>query len=183
LLGDYNPSGKLPVTFPRNVGQIPIYYNMKNTGRPYDPAVKDDYFKSRYLDSPNTPLYPFGYGLSYTTFEYADLKLSSGELTALTPLKVTVTVKNTGKYAGEEVVQLYIRDLVGNITRPVKELKGFEKVMLKAGEQKQISFTLTTDDLRFYDQELNYVYEPGDFHIFVGSNSEETLKSGFKLLW
>ena len=183
LLGDYNPSGKLPVTFPRNVGQIPLFYNMKNTGRPYDPAIKDDYFKSRYLDSPNTPLYPFGYGLSYTTFEYSGLEMSSGELTALTPLKITVTVKNTGKYDGEEVVQLYIRDLVGNVTRPVKELKGFEKIALKAGEQKKVSFLLTVDDLRFYDQEMNFIYEPGDFHLFVGGNSEETLKSGFKILW
>jgi len=128
-------------------------------------------------------LYPFGYGLSYTTFEYSGLEMSSGELTALTPLKITVTVKNTGKYDGEEVVQLYIRDLVGNVTRPVKELKGFEKIALKAGEQKKVSFLLTVDDLRFYDQEMNFIYEPGDFHLFVGGNSEETLKSGFKILW
>lgn len=183
IFGDYNPSGKLPMTFPRNVGQIPIFYNAKNTGRPADPEFKDDYYRSRYLDVENTPLYPFGYGLSYTSFEYSNLKLKNNKMTAVHPLEITVTIKNTGKYDGEEVVQLYTRDLVGSITRPIKELKRFNKVFLRKGEQKDITFTLTTDDLKFYNQNLEYVYEPGDFLIFVGGNSQETLNDKFEILW
>ena len=179
LFGDYNPSGKLPVTFPRNEGQIPIHYNMKNTGRPMDPNNK---YTSKYLDSPNTPLYPFGYGLSYTTFTYSDIKVNKEIFTPREELKISVTVRNTGKRDGEEVVQLYVRDLVGGVTRPVKELKGFQKIMLKTGESKEVSFTLTANDLKFYDRQMNFTYEPGDFEVFVGTNSADTKSIRVKLV-
>jgi len=178
LFGDSNPGGKLTITFPKSVGQIPIYYNMKNTGRPFDANNK---YTSKYLDISNEPLYPFGYGLSYTTFEYSNLSLSSKEMGMDGSIKATVTVKNTGKYAGKEVVQLYIRDLVGSVTRPVKELKGFEKISLAPGESKQVSFTITTKDLEFYTRDMSFKAEPGDFKVFVGTNSAETLEAGFKL--
>lgn len=179
LFGDVNPSGKLTMTFPKNVGQIPLFYNHKNTGRPLKEGKWFQKFRSNYLDIDNEPLYPFGYGLSYTTFQYSDITQSAstmrndgfaavrqnGSVTA------SVTVTNTGKYDGAEVVQLYIRDLVGSITRPVKELKGFEKVFLKAGESRTISFTITPDLLSFYDYDLNYVAEPGDFDIMIGGSS------------
>ena len=179
LFGDYNPSGKLPITFPRNEGQIPIFYSMKNTGRPMDPNNK---YTSKYLDVPNTPLYPFGFGLSYTTFGYSDIRANKEVFTPRDELKISVTVTNTGKRDGEEVVQLYVRDLVGSVTRPVKELKGFEKIILKAGESKEVTFTLTTDDLRFYDRRMNYTYEPGDFDIFVGTSSADTKSVRVKLV-
>jgi beta-glucosidase len=179
LFGDYNPSGKLPATFPRNVGQIPIYYNHKNTGRPSAPHSPK--FQSNYLDAPNSPLFPFGYGLSYTTFSYSDLTLDKKELTAGEKITVSVTVTNQGNYDGEEVVQLYIRDLVGSITRPVKELKGFQKIFLKKGESRRVRFTLGVDDLKFYNYYLQWVAEPGDFEVMVGSHSDDVIKSSFVL--
>jgi len=178
LFGDINPSGKLPVTFPRYVGQVPMYYNHKNSGRPYNP--KDNY-TSYYWDFDLTPLYPFGYGLSYTKFSYADVTLSAKQIKKSEPLLVSVSVSNTGNYDGEEVVQLYIRDLVGSVTRPVKELKGFQKVFLKKGETKKVAFTLTNDDLKFYDINMNSVSEPGMFTVFVGTNSTDCLQSEFEL--
>ncbi|HTQ27211.1 MAG TPA: beta-glucosidase BglX, partial [Puia sp.] len=160
LFGNHNPSGKLSTSFPVNVGQIPIYYNHKNTGRPYD-GTGFPKFKSNYLDAPNDPLFPFGYGLSYTSFSYSDLSLSKNQIRPEETLLVKLTVTNSGNYDGEETVQLYIRDLVASITQPVKELKAFKKVFLKKGESKEISFTLGVDDLRFYNKDLQYVYEPG----------------------
>jgi beta-glucosidase len=178
LFGDYNPSGKLPATFPRTVGQVPIYYNHKNTGRP---GKLDDHYTSKYLDLPLTPLYPFGYGLSYTTFKFDNVKLSSNKLTDEDSLIVSVTVKNTGNYDGEEVVQLYIRDLVGSVTRPVKELKGFKKIMLKRGEEKTVSFTIHETDLRFTAADMKFKSEPGIFKVFVGNNSVDVIESEFEL--
>lgn len=184
LYGKYNPSAKTPMTFPRSVGQIPIHYNQKNTGRPYLGASDaEQKYKSRYTDSPNSPLYPFGYGLSYTTFDYSNLKVNKSTMkNGKDEIKVTVNVKNTGNYDGEEVVQLYVRDLVGSVTRPVRELKGFDKVMIKKGETKTITFTLTPEDLKFHDINMNYVAEAGDFDIFVGGNSDATFKTSFTLV-
>ena len=170
LFGDYNPSGKLTTTFPLSVGQIPLYYNHKNTGRPMDPNNK---FTSKYLDSPNDPLYPFGYGLSYTTFEYSDIKLSKTKLKGDEKLTTGITLTNTGKVAGEEVVQLYIQDPVASISRPVKELKNFKKVLLQPGEKKDIEIEITTNDLKFYNSDLKYDWEPGDFNIYIGTNSRD----------
>jgi beta-glucosidase len=180
LFGDYNPSGKLTMTFPRNVGQIPIYYAHRATGRPQAGDVFEK-FKSNYLDSPNSPLFPFGYGLSYTTFEYSDVSLSSTTLSAGGTLEAKVTVSNTGEYDGEEVVQLYIRDVVTSITRPVKEMKGFQKIFLKAGESKEVSFSLSEEDLKFYNYELDFVAEPGEFIVFIGTSSVETKEARFIL--
>jgi beta-glucosidase len=177
LFGDYNPSGKLPVTFPRNVGQIPIFYNVKNTGRP----ESDDKYTSKYLDVPNTPLYPFGYGLSYTSFEYSDIRLSAGEMQMDGSLQAIVTVTNTGDRFGEEVVQMYIRQLVGSLTRPLKELKGFEKIGLEPGESREVSFTLSWKDLAFYNAENAFRAEPGSFHLFIGGNSDDVKKASFVL--
>lgn len=185
LFGDYNPSGKLPVTFPRSVGQIPNYYNHKNTGRPYDETKdKDNTWKyaSRFIDEKNTPLYPFGYGLSYTTFDYADVQLDKKELKANETLTVTVQVKNTGKYAGEEVVQLYVRDLVGSVTRPVKELKGFNKISLKPGETKTVTFKLTPSDLAFCKRDMSWGTEPGSYQVFVGTDSQNVKEAAFTLV-
>lgn len=170
LFGDYNPSGKLTTTFPLNVGQIPIYYNHKNTGRPYDP---DNKFTSKYLDGTNEPLYPFGYGLSYTSFSYSDIKLSKTQLQGDEKLTASVMLTNTGSLAGEEVVQLYIQDPAASISRPVKELKNFRKVLLQPGEKKEISIDVTTNDLKFYNSELRYDWEPGDFIIYMGTNSKD----------
>ena len=172
LFGDVNPSGKLTMTFPKNVGQIPLFYNHKNTGRPLLEGKWFEKFRSNYLDVDNVPLYPFGYGLSYTNFQYSDITLSAPTMGQDGSVTAMVTVTNTGKYDGAEVVQLYIRDLVGSITRPVKELKGFDKIFLKAGESKTVSFKITPELLRFYDYELNYVAEPGDFDIMIGGNSQ-----------
>ena len=172
LFGDVNPSGKLTMTFPKNVGQIPLFYNHKNTGRPLAAGKWFEKFRSNYLDVDNEPLYPFGYGLSYTTFQYSDIALSTPTLGKDGSVTAVVTVTNTGKHDGAEVVQLYIRDLVGSITRPVRELKGFNKIFLRAGESKTVSFTITRDLLRFYDYDLNYVAEPGDFDIMIGGNSQ-----------
>ncbi len=183
LFGDVNPSGKITATFPRSVGQIPIYYSHKNTGRPLGNSEgKFEKFRSNYIDERNEPLYPFGYGLSYTSFKYDNLKLSSERLEENGTLEVSVTIQNTGNYDGKEVVQLYIRDLVGSITRPVKQLKGFQKIELKKGETKTVIFKLTVEDLKFYNYDLEFVAEPGEFEIFVGTNSEETLKSKFELV-
>ena len=178
LFGKYNPSGKLTMTFPRNVGQIPIYYNAKNTGRPFSENEK---FTSKYLDVPNTPLYPFGYGLSYTTFSYSPITLNKTMINASDKLEATITLTNTGKFDGEETAQLYIRDVIGSVTRPVKELKGFQKVLLKPGESKSITFTLTANDLKFYDINMKYTYEPGAFKLFIGTNSTNVKEADFKL--
>jgi beta-glucosidase len=172
LLGKVNPSGKLSMSFPQNVGQIPLYYNHKNTGRPLTGKWFSK-FQSNYIDVSNEPLYPFGFGLSYTSFEYGAMQVSLNQLKGNQKLKVTIPVKNTGKYAGKEVVQLYIRDEVGTITRPVKELKGFEKIELAAGETKEVVFEITTDLLKFYNSDLKFDWESGDFQIMVGPNSRD----------
>ena len=181
LFGDVNPSGKLTATFPQNVGQIPLFYNHKNTGRPLQEGRWFEKFRSNYLDVSNEPLYPFGYGLSYTTFDYSDIHLSSTEMSAGGELTATVTVTNTGSRDGAEVVQLYIRDLVGSVTRPVKELKGFEKIFLKAGESHKVSFSITPELLKFYNYDLQFVCEPGDFDVMIGGNSRDVKKARFLL--
>jgi beta-glucosidase len=182
LFGDANPSGKLTTTFPQNVGQIPLYYNHKNTGRPLAENEKwFNKFRSNYLDVSNEPLYPFGYGLSYTTFSYSDIQLSGKSFKAGGSITASVTVTNTGSKDGVEVVQLYIRDLVGSITRPVKELKDFQRIAIKAGESKKVSFTITENDLKFYNNELKFAAEPGDFKIFIGGNSRDVKEAGFTL--
>ncbi len=172
LFGDVNPSGKLTMTFPKNVGQVPLFYNHKNTGRPLHAGKWFEKFRSNYLDVDNDPLYPFGYGLSYTTFQYSDIALTAPTLTQNGSATAVVTVTNTGNRDGAEVVQLYIRDLVGSITRPVMELKGFEKIFLRAGESKTVSFKITPELLRFYDYDLNHVAEPGDFILMIGGSSQ-----------
>ncbi|WP_462264388.1 beta-glucosidase BglX [Mucilaginibacter sp.] len=179
LFGNYNPAGKLTMSFPRNVGQIPVFYSAKNTGRPADPRNK---YSSKYLDSPNDPLYPFGYGLSYTTFTYGRPQIDKKTIKATDKLNVTVTVTNTGNYDGEEVVQLYIRDMVGSVTRPLKQLRGFQKVFLRKGESKDVHFTITNEDLKFYDIRMKYTSEPGDFKVFTGPNSRDTQEQDFKLV-
>ncbi len=173
LFGDVNPSGKLTTTWPQNVGQVPLYYAHKNTGRPLGEEKWFEKFRSNYLDVSNDPVYPFGYGLSYTTFTYGDIKLSRTSSKGNQPLTAGITVANTGPYDGKEIVQLYIRDVVGSITRPVKELKGFQKIALKAGESKTVSFTITPDDLKFYNYNLVYDWEPGEFEIMIGPNSKD----------
>jgi beta-glucosidase len=175
LWGDFNPSGKLAVSFPRSVGQVPVYYNHDNTGRPATEAR----FTSKYLDLPVTPLYPFGHGLSYTAFEYGDLALSADTITANDTLYVSATVTNTGDVAGAEVVQLYIRDLVASVVRPVKELKGFTKVYLEPGEQQTVQFALRPIELGFFDQDMLWVVEPGVFNVWVGWSSDEGLEGSF----
>jgi beta-glucosidase len=180
LFGQYNPSGKLTMTFPRSVGQIPIFYYEKNTGRPiYLPSEK---YKSRYLDSPNDPLYPFGYGLSYTTFSYSDLSLSSPKVKKGKTIEATVTVTNTGQVTGEETVQLYIRDLVGSVTRPVKLLKAFQKVAIPPGESRRITFTIDNDMLSFWRQDMTFGVEEGDFKVMVGGSSADLLQASFTLV-
>lgn len=178
LFGDYNPSGKLPMSFPRNVGQIPLFYYQKSTGRP---RVEEVRYTSKYIDSPNTPLYPFGYGLSYTTFDYSNFYINSTSIKMNETLKISVDVQNTGKYDGEEVVQLYTRDLFGSVTRPVKELKGFKKVFIKAGEKVKVEFNLNSADLAYYTRNMEFKAEPGDFKVFVGGNSDKLLELSFKL--
>ncbi len=182
LFGVHNPSGKLPVTFPRNVGQIPIYYNMKNTGRPIDPNSPSLDYRSNYIDSPNTPLYPFGYGLSYTEFSYSKVTLDKNKIGFDESLTASVTIKNTGKMAGEEIVQLYIRDLVGSVTRPIKELKGFKKIMLEPGQGQTVEFSISSKDLRFYNRQMDFTAEPGDFELFIGTNSDTENKTSFELI-
>ena len=180
LFGAYNPAGKLTMTFPRAVGQVPIYYNHKSTGRPYA-GDKLDKYKSRYLDLPNDPLYPFGYGLSYSTFSISKPTLSAPSIGMGGALDVQVTVQNTGPADGEEVVQLYLRDVVGSSTRPVRELKGFQKVALKKGESRALTFHLTVEDLKFYNDALQFVAEPGEFQVFVGNNSRDVQQASFTL--
>jgi beta-glucosidase len=181
LFGDYNPSAKLPISFPRDEGQIPIYYNYFNTGRPAK-SDSDLNYVSSYIDLPNSPKFPFGYGLSYTTFSYSGIKLSTKSFKPGQALTASIVVTNTGKYDGIETVQLYTRDLVGSVVRPVKELKGFQQVFLKAGENKKITFKITADDLKFYNSKLEYNYEPGDFKIFIGTNSQDVKEASFTLV-
>ena len=177
LFGEYNPSGKLTMTFPRSVGQIPIYYNHKNTGRPYEPG-KTEQFVSNYIDAHNTPLYPFGYGLSYTQYEYSNLRISKPEISPTESVTVTMDVKNAGSIEGEEIVQLYVRDLVSSVTQPIMKLKDFKRVMLKSGQSESVSFTVTPEKLKFFNSELKEVLEPGDFHIMIGPSSStfDTIK-------
>jgi beta-glucosidase len=182
LFGDVVPSGKITATFPRNVGQIPIYYAHKNTGRPYGNSGDFEKFKSNYLDVSNSPLYPFGYGLSYTSFTYGDIHLDKNTLDNNSSIQASITISNTGKYDAEETVQLYIQDLVGSVTRPVKELKGFQKIYLKKGEMKTVKFEINVKDLKFFDNNLDYVAEPGDFKIYIGPNSRDVKEGNFKLL-
>ncbi|HKR61321.1 MAG TPA: beta-glucosidase BglX [Pyrinomonadaceae bacterium] len=176
LFGDVNPGGKLPATFPRSVGQVPLYYNHKNTGRPPDASNK---YTSKYLDVPWTPLFPFGYGLSYTKFEFTNLQLSTPRIRPDGSLRATVDVQNIGKRAGDEVVQLYIRDMAASVTRPVKELEGFQRVTLQAGEKKRIEFELSSRQLGFYNREMRFVVEPGEFEVMVGPNSEDLIEAKF----
>jgi beta-glucosidase len=179
LFGDVNPGGKLPVTFPRAVGQVPIYYNHKNTGRPPDPNNK---YTSKYLDAPVTPLYPFGYGLSYTQFRFSNLQLSARSIRPNGRLTVSVEVENIGKRAGDEVAQLYIRDAAASVTRPVKELRGFERISLRPGQKKRIEFTLAPEQLGFYDREMRFVVEPGQFKVMMGSSSADGLEASFEVV-
>lgn len=182
LFGDVNPSGKLTTTFPQNVGQVPLYYAHKNTGRPLKEGRWFEKFRSNYLDVSNEPLYPFGYGLGYSTFAYSDIILDKSSININGEITAVVTITNEGKYDGDEVVQLYIRDLIGSVTRPVKELKGFKRISLKAGETKQVSFKITADLLKFYDYNLDFVCEPGDFEVMIGGNSRDVKRVSFKLL-
>lgn len=179
LTGKYNPSGKLPVTFPRNEGQIPIHYDMRNTGRPFN---ANDKFTTKYLDVPNEPLYPFGHGLSYTTFDYGPVSLSSKTMKQTDTLKISVTVTNTGDYDGAEVVQLYIQDKVASVARPVKELRGFQKIEFAQGEQKKVEFSITNEDLSFYRKNMTFGSEPGMFAVFVGGSSVDTQSAEFELI-
>jgi beta-glucosidase len=180
LFGDYNPSGKLTMTFPRSLGQVPIYYSMKNTGRPYESDPNNKYV-SKYIDESNYPLYPFGHGLSYTSFSYTKPFLDKTVISPKDTLTVTCTITNIGDRTGEEIVQLYLRDLVGSVTRPIKELKGFKKVNLAVGESKVVSFKVTVEDLKFYTKEMKFSYEPGDFEVFVGGDSNTQNKILFSL--
>jgi beta-glucosidase len=179
LFGDANPSGKLPVSMPRTAGQMPLYYNHKNTGRP---PVADQKYTSKYIDVSWTPLYPFGHGLSYTTFTYRNLRLSSPTMRPADTLVVTVDVTNSGDRAGDEVVQLYIRDEVASLTRPVKELRGFRRITLRPGETQSVSFALGAKDLAFHDSALDLVIEPGFFRVFVGTSSERVEEARFELV-
>ncbi|MBF4556180.1 beta-glucosidase BglX [Pseudomonas sp. p50] len=181
LFGDYNPSGKLPITFPRSVGQIPTYYNHLSIGRPFTPGKPGNY-TSQYFDDTTGPLFPFGFGLSYTSFSLTDMALSSTTLNKTGKLDASVMVKNTGKRDGETVVQLYLQDVTGSMIRPVKELKNFQKIMLKAGEQKVVHFTITEDDLKFFNAQLKYVAEPGKFNVQIGLDSQDVTQQSFELL-
>jgi beta-glucosidase len=178
LFGDYNPSGKLTVSFPLSVGQIPVYYSHKTTGRPFQEDLR---WCSHYIDSPNTPLYPFGYGLSYSSFEYSEISLSHSEISPSDTLTATVRVRNAGPYDGSEIVQLYIRDMKGSVTRPVKQLRGFEKIFLRSGEEQEVAFTITVEDLKFYDLNMDYVAEPGRYRVFIGKNSVDVREQSFAL--
>ncbi|MBO4475294.1 MAG: glycoside hydrolase family 3 C-terminal domain-containing protein, partial [Bacteroidales bacterium] len=177
LFGDFNPCGKLSVTFPRNLGQVPIYHYAKNTGRPYiHPEAK---YESRYLDVPNEPLYAFGHGLSYTGFEYSAISLSSDSFSGTGSIKATITVLNNGDREGTETVQMYIRDLVGSVTRPVKQLKGFERVTLAPGESKEVSFMIDSGTISFYRQDMTWGPEAGDFKLFIGGSSDSVKEASF----
>lgn len=181
VFGDVSPSGKLTMTFPKNVGQIPLYYNHLNTGRPLEAGKWFSKFRSNYLDIDNDPLYPFGYGLSYTTFRYGDLQLSNNSMNERGKITASVTVTNTGNYDADEIVQMYIRDMVGSVARPVKELKGFERIHLKKGESRTVSFDITAKQLKFYNSALNWVCEPGEFEVMVGGNSRDVQTKKFSL--
>ena len=181
VFGDVSPSGKLTTTFPKNVGQIPLYYNHLNTGRPLEAGKWFSKFRSNYLDIDNDPLYPFGYGLSYTTFRYGDLQLSNNSMNERGKITASVTVTNTGNYDADEIVQMYIRDMVGSVARPVKELKGFERNHLKKGESRTVSFDITAKQLKFYNSALNWVCEPGEFEVMVGGNSRDVQTKKFSL--
>ncbi|MGL2994966.1 beta-glucosidase BglX [Flavobacterium sp. TSSA_36] len=183
LFGDVNPSGKLTATFPRSVGQVPIYYNAKNTGRPLiNKEGKFEKFRSNYIDERNEPLFAFGYGLSYTTFNYSNLAISSNKMKANETVKVSVDVSNTGNFDGKEVVQLYIRDVVGSVTRPVRELKDFKKISLKKGEKQTVTFEISIEKLKFYNSDLDFVAEPGLFEVYVGTDSNAENKVSFELV-
>lgn len=182
LIGNVNPSARLTMSFPQSVGQVPVYYNHFNTGRPLDPQKTEERYVSKYIDSPNDPLLPFGFGLSYTNFEYSDLTISSQEMKAGDPLTVQVKVTNTGDRAGVETVQLYIRDIAGEVVRPMRELKGFEKLELAPGESGTATFTLTEEQLRYHHSDLSFSSDPGTFQVFVGPNSRDTLEQSFKLI-
>ncbi|MCE4047645.1 MULTISPECIES: beta-glucosidase BglX [Bacillaceae] len=181
LYGKVNPSGKLAMSFPYSAGQIPVYYNAYNTGRPYD-GVSRDHYVSKYLDIPNKPLLPFGFGLSYTNFTYTNLRLSSDKMSADKPVQVTLTITNTGEYSGEEIVQLYIRDLSGEVVRPVKELKDFQRVTLNSKETKDIQFQITEEQLRYYHSDMSFTSDAGLFELYVGSSSEDVLSGRFALI-
>ncbi|OAB32916.1 beta-glucosidase BglX [Paenibacillus glacialis] len=182
LYGDVNPSGRLSMSFPQAVGQIPVYYNHYNTGRPKKESEPDNRYASQFLDIPNEPLFPFGYGLSYTEFKYGEMVLSAEEMTSDRPLQITTTITNTGYKAGEEVVQLYVRDITGEVVRPMKELKAYSKVLLQAGECKEVSFTVTEEQLRYHHYDLSYTSDAGEFAVFVGSNSRDVVERRFRLL-
>ncbi|MDY8134354.1 glycoside hydrolase family 3 N-terminal domain-containing protein [Aquimarina sp. 2201CG5-10] len=179
LFGDYNPSGKLTVTFPRNIGQIPVFYNMKNTGRPADIKDANPRYTSKYIDVDNSPLFPFGYGLSYSSFKYGEIVMDTKVLTSNSKIRITVDVSNTGKFDGEEIVQLYIKDKVGSITRPVKELKGFKKIFLKKGETKKVDFTISSKDLEFYTTNRGFDTEKGDYEFFISGSSDHEFTHNF----
>lgn len=182
LSGDFNPCGKLTMTFPRTLGQVPIHYDMKNTGRPFTPNVGEQHYVSRYIDLPdNTPLYPFGYGLSYTTFEYSDLRISPDKSDMKHPIEVSVTVRNSGERSGTEVVQLYLQDVVASVTRPLRQLKGFERVELAPGESREVTFRLDSESISFYRRDMSYGYEPGQFKVWVGGSSTADLGGTFEV--
>lgn len=182
LYGDVNPSGKLSMSFPYSVGQVPVYYNHYNTGRPQGAPDAQVRYVSQFLDIPNEPLFPFGYGLSYTTYSYQNMRLSAPSITPDDTLKVTITVKNTGKIAGDETVQLYVRDMVGEVVRPLKELKGFKKIHLQPQEEKDVTFELTEKQLRYYHSDLNFDSDKGKFEVYVESNSKEVHTLSFTLI-
>jgi beta-glucosidase len=185
LFGDYNPGGKLPVTFPRSVGQVPLYYNHKNTGRPPVPGAPytdKNAYKSKYWDVPWTPLFPFGHGLSYTTFTYDNLQVSAPRIRRSDSVTVRVDVTNAGTRAGDEVVQLYIRDEVGSVTRPVMELRGFQRITLRPAERRTVTFTLRPEDLAIYGPDMKRVVEPGFFTVFVGTSSADTRQTRFEVI-
>ncbi len=180
VFGDVSPSGHLTMSMPWNVGQIPVYYNHFITGRPRDPANHAyQKYSSNYIDAPNEPLYPFGYGLGYTTFEYSPVRVSGSEMTADGELTASVTVTNTGRREGSDVVQFYIRDMAGSVARPVKELKHFERITLRPGESRKVEFTITPESLKFYGYNLEYVLEPGDFRVMAGPDSRDTTSASF----
>jgi beta-glucosidase len=182
LFGEYNPTGKLTMSFPRCEGQIPVYYNHFQTGRPVTESNQHETFLSKYIDGPNDPLYPFGYGLSYTTFAYSDITLDQTAMLRTETITATISVTNNGDYAGEETVQLYIRDHYGSTVRPVKRLRGFQKVYLEPGETKEVSFQITEEDLKYHDKQLRYCAEKGEFTVYIGGNSKEVQGALFELI-
>jgi beta-glucosidase len=181
LFGDVNPSGKLTMTFPKNIGQVPLYYAAKNTGRPLLEGRWFEKFRSNYLDVDNDPLYPFGYGLSYTNFEYSPVTLDAAKVAAGKSVKAEVTVTNTGKVAGKEVVRMYLQDVVGSTTRPLRELKGFEKISLEPGESKTVTFEITPELMSHYNSDLKFVAEPGEFIVYIGADSRTRNSAAFVL--